>query len=34
MLFDDDRTDEMIIKSTVAKNRKRDEELDLKTDLE
>jgi hypothetical protein len=33
MLFDDDRTEEMVIKSTV-KNKKRDEELDLKTDLE
>lgn len=34
MLFDDDRAEEMVIKSTVGKNKKRDEELNLKTDLE
>ena len=34
MLFEDDRIEEMVIKSTVGKNKKRDEELNLKTDLE
>jgi hypothetical protein len=33
MLFDDDRAEDMInIKSSVRKERKRDEELNLKTD--
>ncbi len=34
MLFEDDRAEDFVIKSTVGKNKKRDEELNLKSDLE
>jgi len=33
MLFDDG-VEDMVIKSTVGQNKKRDEELNLKTELE